>query len=378
MRLRMFPQTVTILGLALILAVPTLAQDWRGTGRAHGKILTEEGEPVEGATVELHPQERPEAGPEPTTTDEDGRWKFGGLAGGIWVVKIDAEGFIPSQGTFRVDEFRPSKPLEVHLERDPFAAVTEGQQLIDEGRYEEARSKLDQALPDMEPRQQAQIRALIGTTYYQEGNYAKAEEAYEKAIPGLEGNEAASVQLRLGDSYLQQEKYEEARGAYEASLDALDADGRAQVLVAIARSHDHEGDRDEAIASLERLLEQDPDNVNALQLIADLLSRAGREEEAQSYLDQVPETEALPVDMLLNQGIRFYNQQRLDEALKNFDRVINQEPDLPDAYYYRGLVYLNQGQHDLAAADFRRLLELAPDGQYSGDAEEFLEFLEAQ
>ena len=381
MKRRTALDTLSILALALALvalAVPASAQDWRGTGRAMGKITDEQGNPVAGATVQLHLPDRPESGPEPVVTGKNGRWRFGGLTGGVWTVKIDAEGFIPSQGTFRVNEFQPAKPLEIELERNPFAAVTEGQELIDQGQYEAARTKLREALPEMEPHQQAQINALIGTTYYEEGNYAQAEEAYETAVPGLTDDEAASVRLRLGDAYLRQDKYEEAREAYRQTLGSLGAEGRAQVLVAIARTYDMEGNRDAAIEALERLLEEDPENVQALQLIADLLGRAGREEDAQSYLDRIPETEELPADMLLNQGIRFYNQQELDKALRNFDRVVNQDPDLPDVYYYRGLVYLNQGKNDLAAADFEKLLELAPEGQYASDAEQFLEYLQTQ
>lgn len=362
----------------LLLAVPVAAQDWAGRGRALGRVIDEQGNAIEGAKVTLHLPDRPDAGPDPIYTKKNGRWSYLGLSNGIWAVVIEKEGFITSEGSFQVNEFGTAKPLVITIKKNPFDSVRQGQELIDQGKYAEAREKLTEALPNMDAHQQAQIGALIGNTYYAEGNYADAVTAYQGAMPSLSPEEQTSIRLRLGDSYLQQGHPDKARETYEATLPALGPEGKQQVLLAIARTYDQEGDRDKAIASVQRILDIAPDNVQALQLIADLLSRQGREEEAQEYLDRIPETAELPADILLNQGIRFYNQQKLDEALDNFQRVIRQDPELSDAYYYRGLVFLNKGQNDDAAADFHKLLELKPDSQYASDAKQFLEYLEAQ
>jgi len=370
-------RTVLLLTLVL-LAAPLAAQDWAGRGRALGKVVDEQGNPVEGAKVTLHLPGFPEAGPEPLLTDKKGRWSYLGLDNGAWAVVIEKEGFITSEGSFSVNEFGTARPLKIELQRNPFDAVAAGQALIDEGRYEEARQKFLEVLPEMDGHQQAQLHALIGNTHYAENAYAKAREEYQQALPGLTEGERTSVLLRLGDSYMQEGQYDKAREAYESTVEQLGPDGRSQVLLAIARSYDQEGSRDEAIAAVERILEGNPNDIQALQLIADLLSRQGREDEAQAYLDRVPEGAELPADMLLNQGIRFYNDQKLDEALVNFERVIRQDSALADAYYYRGLVYLNRGENEPAIADFKKLLELAPDSQYASDAKQFLEYLESE
>ena len=62
-------------------------------------------------------------------------------------------------------------------------------------------------------------------------------------------------------------------------------------------------------------LESSPGNVAVLQLIADLLGRAGRDEEAQAYLAQLPADAKLPPDMLLNVGIQKYNDGDLEGVL---------------------------------------------------------------
>ena len=364
--------------LASALAVPVAGQDWVGRGRAHGEIVDEQGDPIEGAKVTLHLPGRPEAGPEPQVTKKNGRWAFGGLLGGDWTVVIEKEGYMVSEGSFRVNEFAPAPALRVELTKSAFAGIQEGQSLVAQGRYAEARERFQEVLPKMDPVQQAQLHALIGTTHYHEKSFEAAIEEYETALPSLAPEDQVSVRLRLGDAYLQLGRHAEARATYEQSLANLGAEGRSQVLLAIARSYDVEGDRKSAIATVQRILETHPEDVRALQLIADLLGREGREEEAQTYLDRIPESAELPPDMLLNQGIRFYNDGELDQAIENFDRVIAQDPEHPDAYYYRGLAKL--GKEELAAAkiDLAKYMELAPEGPYAAEVKEFLDYLEDQ
>lgn len=370
----------TLLCLALLTApaAPVWAQDWVGRGRAHGQVVDEGGGPLADAKVTLHRPGRPDAGPQPETTGRNGRWSFGGLGGGGWTVVVEKEGYLTSEGSIQVNEFAPAPPLQIELKRDAFAGIQVGQDLIEQGRYAEARAHFEEVLPEMDPHQQAQLRALIGTTYFDEGNFEAARLAYEEALPGLAADEQLGVHLRIGDTYLRLDRFAEARRAYETAVESLPDEGRAQVLLAIARCHDLEGDRNQAIATVERVLEQDPANVQALQLIADLLGREGREEEAQTYLDRLPETEEIPVDILLNQGIRFYNDEKLDQALENFERVIRRQPETADAYYYRGLVHLRNGDNGAAAADFEKHLELDPQSQYAEDARQFLEFLRSE
>lgn len=374
---RALPCLALALALTLALAAPAAAQDWVGRGRAHGTVVDQQGNPVAGAKVTLHLPDRPDAGPEPVTTGKNGRWAFGGIVGGSWTVLVEKEGFVTSEGAFSVNEFQAAAPLEIEMQKNPFSGIQEGQDLIDQGKFAEARERFEKVLPDMDEHQQAQLHALIGTTYYEEKNFQAAIEEYETSLGGLSAEEQVSIRLRLGDAYVQLGQHDKARTVYENALEGLGPEGQTQVLLAIARSYDAQGNRPKAIETVERVLAIDPVNVQALQIIADLLSREGRDEEAQAYLDKVPADTQLPPDMLLNLGIRYYNEQKLDEALQNFDRVVAQNPNLPEAYYYRGLVFLNQGKNDQARADFEKLIELAPDSQQATEAKEFLSYLQS-
>lgn len=362
--------------LVLLAGTALSAQDWRGRGRAHGQVVDEQGKPVAGAKVTLHVPEQPENGPEPLITKEDGRWAFGGVEGGTWTVVVEKEGYMISEGSFAVNEFQPGKSLQVELKKSAYSSIDVGQAFLDEGKFDEARAAFQEALPSLDEQYRPQLEALIADTYYQQGSYAEARSRYEAVLAKLAPADQVHVLLRLGDSYLQEQQFAQARQRFEQALPHVGAEGLSPLYLAIARTYDQEGDRAQAIAAVEKALETTPDDVQAIQLIADLLSREGRDEEAEAYLQKLPEDTKLPPDMLLNVGIRLYNEQKYDQALENFNRVVAQNPDLPEAYYYRGLVYLGREANDQARADFEKLIELAPDSQQAAEAREFLTYLE--
>src|SRR3954454_528273 len=68
-----------------ILASPALAQS-RGSARLSGKVVDEQGQPVEGATVraQMSGQSEIMSG----RTDKKGEWRINGLANGEWKVEL--------------------------------------------------------------------------------------------------------------------------------------------------------------------------------------------------------------------------------------------------------------------------------------------------
>ena len=364
--------SVVVLGLA----IPGVAQDWAGRGRAHGQVRDPEGTPLEGVQVTLRLSTDLEAGPDPVQTNSKGRWAVGGLKGGLWTVIIDMEGFMGSQGQVRVAEGSPTEAIVISLTRDPFASIGVGDRLLEAGDYAGARAEYQKALPNLEPGPAARLRSRIGDTYLEEGNLAAARSEYEQALAHIELGEQAHIRLQMANSYQREERYTEAREEYKRALPLLSPEGQAEVLKTVARSHDLEGNRDQAIATLERAVEVKPDDSQLLMLIADLLTRADREVEAKEYLSRLPEDVELPADMLLNIGIRFYNEGEIEEAYTHFNRAAEQNPNLAETYYYRGLVRVSRGENDPAKADFHKLLELEPDSEHAPEAKEFLQYLD--
>ncbi len=376
MRSRILPLLLLPAGLLLALAHPAPAQDWAGRGRVDGLVKNEAGEPIEGAKITLFKGADQEAGPDPLYTDDRGRWSYLGLAGGNWNALIDADGYKGGSATFHINEFDPGPPVKVTLRPSPYAGIDRGDELLEQGQLAAARAEYEKALPELEPGPAARLRSRIGDTYLQEGNHEAARAEYQQALTHILPGEQAHIRLQLGNSYQSQGDYVAARTHYEQALPLLAPEGQAEVLLAIARGHGLEENSDAAIQALERALEAAPEHPQALQLMADLLTRAGRGEEADAYLARIPEDAALPPDMLLNRGIDYYNEGNMEEALKLFDRAVTGNPEMAESYYYRGLVYLGQGKNAEAAADLKKLLELDPDNAHAAEAKEFLSFLE--
>jgi hypothetical protein len=89
MKNRLTLLTCAVLGAAL--CAPASAQDWKGRGRAQGRVVDEAGEPIAGASVRLYTG-LGKSGPAPFLTNKKGSWSHLGLKLGMWTVEITAEG----------------------------------------------------------------------------------------------------------------------------------------------------------------------------------------------------------------------------------------------------------------------------------------------
>lgn len=317
-------KAVLLTALLLVVSVPVWGQAWAGKGRLQGQVKDESGKPVQGAKVTLRAgsdRVDPAAdGPKQLTTDKNGKWQTLGLAGGAWGVLIEKEGFMPSEGQLRVNEFGPASPIIVTLKVVP-----------------------------KEVAQQVQQQSAGG----------QAKEALER-----------------GNALLGQGKYAEARAAYEEGMSKLpDTSLHASILRAVADTYGKENNTDQAVATLKKSLEYAPDDPVTLQLLVNVLAAAGREEEAKTYMAKLPQGATVDPAILLNLGIKAFNSGKMDAAFAEFDRVVKENPQLPDAYYYRALVFLNQDKKAQAKADFQKLLELDPNHANAAEAREFLKDL---
>ena len=319
------PHKTTFAALVLLLlAAPLLAQAWKGRGRLQGQVMDQEGRPVQDAKVTLRIGDEgvdtAKDGPAPVVTDAKGRWSILGLAGGAWGVLIEKEGFQPSEGLLKVAESGPpAQPIRVNLK--PLTAQQQ-QQAVQEDSGSLAKQALDQ-----------------------------------------------------GNALLEAGRYAEARAQYESAMAKVDAELHPAILRAIAKTWYEDKQPDKAVATLQQALQLKPDDVESLKLIVNLLVAQGKEQEAQAYIARLPQGQTVDADTLLNVGIKYYNERKLDEALAQFDRVVKENPSLADAYYYRGLVYLNQGKTAEAKGDFQKVLEIDPNHPQAADVREYLSSL---
>ena len=313
---RFAPRTWLAALLLAGLAVPSFAQDWTGRGRQNGSVIDEKGEPIVGATVKLWPQGAPETGPKPIATDKRGKWRFLGLAGGVWLVRAEAKGFAPYEVEIRITEADTNKPLDLRL--------------------------------------------------------VEAKTAVARANPGLiEAQEA----ITRGDALLEAKKGAEARAEFESALPKVEGENRAVVLRRIAQAQMLQGDNEGAVTTLKGLLAEIGDDPDTLTLLVDRLTYLRREEEAKQYVARLPQGASLDPNTLVNMGINLYNENKLPEALEKFEQVVALRPEWADGYYFRGLAELGLGKMAEAKVDFEKVLALDPNNANAGMAREFLKSL---
>ena len=338
-----------LLPLFVLAAQPASAQSWAGRGRVQGEITDETtGKPVEGAQIVLRKSDSPEAGPAAIFTNAKGKWAAGGLAGGTWSVKIDKQGYVPSEGTVQVNEFGPAPPLRIKLK-----VITE------------------EMLRAAQPQENPAVKAIeAGNQFLTAGQYAEARAEYEKALATLDEQNKTNVRRGIARAYLL-EKNTDAALAIVNELLAFNPTDLDSLKIK-AQSQYTSGKNEEGIATLKSILAITPTDPDMLNLISSLLVEVGREQEAREYMAQMPAGAKVDPVSLLNIGIRHYNEGKMEEASKAFEEVVQQSPELPDAYYYRGLAYLASGKMAEAKADFEKLLALDPKHPKAEDARVFL------
>ena len=121
------------------------------------------------------------------------------------------------------------------------------------------------------------------------------------------------------------------------------------------------GKIDEAISYFEKVIEIDPNHVDALSNIGGLVSTIGKHDEASSYLDRALEIEPNHVRALINKGILLSFLNQTDDGIFYLDKAIENEPDNIDALRNRAIHFLSQKNYQDALTDFYKILEIEPD-----------------
>lgn len=273
-----------VLGFALFVS-PVEAQ----TREVRGRVIGQDGKPVEGATVTIVPKDA--SGQKfQTTSRRNGEFSQARVPGGVYVITATKDKLSQSYAV----EVKGDMTLELKLgdtaeaaSKDDAArreaiqtAFAEGAKLSNDGKHDEAIAKFNEVLEEIP--KCGECYANIGAIYAMKNDLAQAEENYKKAID-VNPN-VIDAYSGLASVYNTQKKFKEARAMSaeaakrsEGAAGATGGGGNAGALYnqAAIMWNDPEADPAEIQAALAKALKADPNHAEAYFLMGNVLVKMG-------------------------------------------------------------------------------------------------------
>ncbi len=129
----------------------------------------------------------------------------------------------------------------------------------------------------------------------------------------------------------------------------------------LAWQHFQRGQLQEAEQAYLRILQVDPNQVDALHLLGVIAGQTGRNDLAVDYLNAALRLEPGLAEVQNNLGNVFMNQRRLPEAVASYERALRVKPDYAVAHNNLGNALREQGRLAEAVASLEHALRLRPD-----------------
>jgi tetratricopeptide (TPR) repeat protein len=315
--------------LVLTWAAPASAQN----GALKGKVVNEDGKPVDSAEVildfvgQLKRQLK-------TITDKNGEWIKPGIpaGGGTWTIsakKNDLTGStdkieVKINETVKVPDITimsaasRAKGVKPTVSSEEAAAITkkaaETDKLLEETNAAISSGNLDEAI--------TKLKTLI------------------ERLATERNDQCQACHAKLGDIYLANKDVKAAEASY---LKAIEVDATKPGPY-------------NALAAMYNEQRRFEDATKMSAKAAELSGAAGSSDPSALY----------------NQGIIFWNQSKAAEAKVQFAKAIELDPKMADAHYYLGMANLNLGVMADAKKNFQEYLKLAPTGANAETAKAIL------
>ncbi len=210
--------TGTLVLLGTLFVSDAAAQLWQGRGRMDGTVMETDGTPIEGVVKAYLPNA---SGGKEVTSDDEGRWAIGGLAGGRWQLDFIKDGFTTRQISLALPEGLRPRPVRMTLVRveptvDPNQEIADGlvraTDLMNADRFADARRiylHLLATYPEAH-----QLHPLVARTYHADQQLDNAVRHLRLALEADPGN--ATVTMLLGSVLVERGDTEEGRRMLES------------------------------------------------------------------------------------------------------------------------------------------------------------------
>lgn len=130
---------------------------------------------------------------------------------------------------------------------------------------------------------------------------------------------------------------------------------------ALANAYLRTDQPDKAVTEAERVLELEPDDIGALEILFDAHSVLGNDEEAEQYLAQLTEGGAGNLaPRYFNAAVAALNAGQYEAAAEKFRKALEFDPNLVDAHSALSVALIRQEKYEESLAAAEKTLELDP------------------
>jgi serine/threonine protein kinase/tetratricopeptide (TPR) repeat protein len=193
-------------------------------------------------------------------------------------------------------------------------------------------------------------------------SYDQAVGLFQKAVDADPGFALARAKLALAHlrSYLlTKDQVSLAKGDAEANR-AAEAGVTPDVLLVQALIRDATGDADRAIALFHQYQRAEPNDVEAYGLLAGVLNKAGRTQEAEATMQQAIRLRPGYWPTYERLGVFYLEQRQYEKSVHSFQTGIAIAPSVAALHYNLGAVYFTEDRWREAGAEFEKSLAIRP------------------
>src|SRR5246500_5019959 len=240
-----------------------------------------------------------------------------------------------------------------------------------QGRFDEAVQTLQDLLkktekPDNsynqgERNNRAVFLERLGTVYRDQGKYPEAVEVFRKMIALGDDNAVRGYQQVI-DTYREAKQWQQATAAAKEAVQKMPGDRGLQMVYAAQLADS--GQPDKALAEVQSLLKNKPEDRDVYITLAQMNTRLKRWDDAQHALDKAEQLSTKPDDkeyVYFLRGSTLERQKKYDQAEEMFRKVLANDPQNSMALNYLGYMLADRGvKLEEALGLIKKAVELEP------------------
>jgi tetratricopeptide (TPR) repeat protein len=240
-----------------------------------------------------------------------------------------------------------------------------------QGRFDEAVQTLQDLLkktekPDNsytqgERNNRAVFLERLGTVYRDQGKYPEAVEVFRKMIALGDDNAVRGYQQVI-DTYREAKQWQQATAAAKEAVQKMPADRGLQMVYAAQLADS--GQPDKALAEVQSLLKNKPEDRDVYITLAQMNTRLKRWDDAQHALDKAEQLSTKPDDkeyVYFLRGSTLERQKKYDQAEEMFRKVLANDPQNSMTLNYLGYMLADRGvKLEEALGLIKKAVELEP------------------